>query len=101
MNALQTGQGIYDNNFKKSQYKFGTQASGLFALHFKYNRLKVTTNSLFIKATENQIQDQVGYTRSQVQNPNELIRLNQYDESNYLLIKFNLNIKLQKMENIL
>jgi len=94
--TFQTGQGIYDNNFKKSQYKFGTQASGLFALHFKSDRLKVTTNSLFIKATENQIQDQVGYTRSQVQNPNELIRLNQYDESNYFANQIQSEYKLTK-----
>lgn len=97
--TFQTGQGIYDNNFKKSQYKFGTQASGLFALHFKSDRLKVTTNSLFIKATENQIQDQVGYTRSQVQNPNELIRLNQYDESNYFANQIQSEYKLTKTGN--
>lgn len=97
--TFQTGQGIYDNNFKKSQYKFGTQASGLFALHFKSDRLKVTTNSLFIKATENQIQDQVGYTRSQVQNPNELIRLNQYDESNYFANQIQSEYKLTKAGN--
>jgi outer membrane receptor protein involved in Fe transport len=91
-----TGLGIYDNNLKRSQYKFGTQGSFLFSLNFKSDRLKVTTNSLFIKATENQIQDQIGYTRNNVQNPNEIIRLNQYDESNYFANQIQAEYKLTK-----
>jgi len=78
-----TGLGVYDNNLSKKQYKFSTQASALFSLNFSSDRLKITTNALFIKATDNQIQDQIGYTRNAVQNPNEIIRLNQYEESNY------------------
>lgn len=94
--TFQTGQGIYDNNFITSKYKFGTQASALFSLNFKSDRLKITTNSLYIKATENVIQDQFGYTRSQVQNPNEIIRLNQYDESNYFANQIQSEYKLSK-----
>ena len=94
--TFQTGQGIYDNNFKTAQYKFGTQASALFSLNFKSDRLKVTTNSLFIKATESQIQDQLGYTRNNVQNPNEIIRLNQYDESNYFTNQIQSEYKISK-----
>lgn len=94
--TFQTGQGVYDNNFKKSQYKFGTQASALFSLNFKSDRLKITTNSLFIKATENQIQDQLGYTRNSTQNPNEIIRLNQYDESNYFANQIQSEYKITK-----
>ena len=94
--TFQSGNGIYDNNFKKSQYKFGTQASALFSLNFKSDRLKITTNSLFLKATENQIQDQLGYTRNNVQNPNEIIRLNQYDESNYFTNQIQSEYKLSK-----
>lgn len=94
--TFQSGNGIYDNNFKKSQYKFGTQASALFSLNFKSDRLKITTNSLFLKATENQIQDQLGYTRNNVQNPNEIIRLNQYDESNYFANQILSEYKLTK-----
>lgn len=94
--TFQTGQGIYDNNFKRTQYKFGTQASALFSLSFKSDRLKIVTNSLFLKATENQIQDQLGYTRNNVQNPNEIIRLNQYDESNYFANQIQSEYKLSK-----
>lgn len=94
--TFQSGNGIYDNNFKRSQYKFGTQASALFSLNFKSDRLKITTNSLFIKATESQIQDQLGYTRNNVQNPNEIIRLNQYDESNYFANQIQSEYKITK-----
>lgn len=94
--TFQTGQGIYDNNFTTSQYKFGTQASALFSLNFKSDRLKITTNSLFIKATQSEIQDQFGYTRNNVQNPNEIIRLNQYDESNYFANQIQSEYKITK-----
>lgn len=92
---FQNGQGIYQNDLRKSQYKFGTQASALFSLNFKSDRLKITTNSLFIKATENLIQDQRGFTGGLVQN-NELIRLNQYDESNYFANQIQSEYKLTK-----
>ncbi|WP_333809434.1 TonB-dependent receptor [Flavobacterium sp.] len=92
---FQNGQGIYQNDLRKSQYKFGTQASALFSLNFKSDRLKITTNSLFIKATENLIQDQRGFTGGLVQN-NELIRLNQYDESNYFANQIQSEYKLSK-----
>ncbi len=94
--TFQVGGSVYDNNFKTSQFKFGTQGSALFSLNFKSDRLKVTTNSLFIKATENQIQDQFGYTRNNTQNPNEIIRLNQYDESNYFSNQIQSEYKLEK-----
>lgn len=94
--TFQVGGSVYDNNFRTSQFKFGTQGSALFSLNFKSDRLKVTTNSLFIKATENQIQDQIGYTRNNTQNPNEIIRLNQYDESNYFANQIQSEYKLEK-----
>lgn len=94
--TFQSGNGIYDNNFRTSKYSFETQASALFSLNFKSDRLKITTNSLFIKATENTIQDQFGYTRNNVQNPNEIIRLNQYDESNYFANQVQSEYKITK-----
>jgi hypothetical protein len=80
----QGNQGIYDNDLKRSQYKFQTQSSTLLGLQYKTDRLKLVTNALFLRSTENMIQDQVGYTRTNVQNPNEIIRLNQYEQSDYL-----------------
>lgn len=80
----------------KKQYKFQTQASALLGLHYKTDRLKLYSNSLYLKSTENLIQDQIGYTRTAVQNPNEFIRLNQYEQSDYFANQFFGNYKLTK-----
>ncbi len=81
---FQQGNGIYDNDLSRSQYKFQTTNSTLLGVNYKTSRLKLNYNTLFIKSTENLIQDQIGYTRNNVQNSNEIIRLNQYEQSNYL-----------------
>ncbi|GGA79753.1 TonB-dependent receptor [Flavobacterium palustre] len=93
------GQGEYDNNLNRSQYKFLTQASALLGLEYKTERLKLSTTSLFLKSTENQIQDQVGYTRNAKDNPNEIIRLNQYDESNFFTNQLKSEYKLTEDGN--
>lgn len=78
------GSGVYDNNLRRSQYRFQTTTSSLLGLQYKTDRAKVSFNTLYIKSTDNMIQDQVGYTGNRVQNSNEFIRLNQYEESGYL-----------------
>ncbi len=93
------GQGQYDNNLQRSQYKFLTQASALLGLQYRSDRFKLTTTSLYLKSTENQIQDQVGYTRNAVDNPNEIIRLNQYDESNFFTNQLESEYKITENEN--
>src|SRR5574343_49600 len=59
------GQGIYDNNLTKEQFKFQTQASALLGLQYKADRIKLFYNSLYLKSTENLIKDQIGYTRTE------------------------------------
>jgi outer membrane receptor protein involved in Fe transport len=93
------GQGQYDNNLQRSQYKFLTQASALLGLQYRTDRFKLTTTSLYLKSTENQIQDQIGYTRNAVDNPNEIIRLNQYDESNFFTNQLESEYKITENEN--
>lgn len=78
------GQGIYDNNLERTQYRFQTINSSLLGLSYRTQRAKLYFNTLFIRSTDNMIQDQIGYTRNNVQNPNEIIRLNQYEQSDYL-----------------
>ncbi len=90
------GQGIYDNNLNRKQFKFQTQASALLGVQYKADRVKLYFNSLYLKSTENLIQDQLGYTRTAVQNPNEFIRLNQYEQSDYFTNQFFGNYKLSK-----
>lgn len=88
------GQGIYDNNLVKKSYRFKTQASLLAGLNYKTDRIKLFYNTFYLKSTENLIQDQVGYTRTAVDNPNEFIRLNQYEQSNYYANQFFGNYKI-------
>lgn len=77
------GQGNYDNDLYNTQYSYQTTVSGLAGLKYKTNRLNVNLNSILIKATESKIQDQLGYTNSLANQTNNLIRLNQYEESKY------------------
>nr|WP_315166139.1 outer membrane beta-barrel protein [uncultured Flavobacterium sp.] len=77
------GQGNYDNNLYNTQYSYQTTVSGLAGLKYKTNRLNLNVNSILIKATESKIQDQLGYTNSLANQTNNLIRLNQYEESKY------------------
>ncbi|MFV8365298.1 outer membrane beta-barrel protein [Flavobacterium sp. XS1P27] len=77
------GQGNYDNNLYNTQYSYQTTFSGLAGLKYKTNRFNLNFNTFLIKATESKIQDQLGYTNSLANQTNNLIRLNQYEESNY------------------
>jgi outer membrane receptor protein involved in Fe transport len=77
------GQGNYDNNLYNTQYSYQTTFSGLAGLKYKTNRLNLNFNTLFIQATESKIQDQLGYTNSLANVTNNLIRLNQFEESKY------------------
>lgn len=77
------GQGNYDNNLYTTQYSYQTTLSGLLGLKYKTKRFNVDLNSMLIKATESKIQDQVGYTNSLANQTNNLIRMNQYEESLY------------------
>lgn len=77
------GQGNYDNNLYNTQYSYQTTFSGLAGLKYKTDRFNLSFNTFLIKATESKIQDQLGYTNSLANQTNNLIRLNQYEESNY------------------
>ncbi|MFV8441075.1 outer membrane beta-barrel protein [Flavobacterium sp. LB2P44] len=77
------GQGNYDNNLYNTQYSYQTTLSGLAGMKYKTNRLNLNFNTFLIKATESKIQDQLGYTNSLANQTNNLIRMNQYEESNY------------------
>lgn len=77
------GQGNYDNNLYNTQYLYQTSFSGLLGLTYKTGRLAINLNSFLLKATESNIQDQLGYTNSLANQTNNLIRLNQFEQSNY------------------
>nr|WP_314866747.1 carboxypeptidase-like regulatory domain-containing protein [uncultured Flavobacterium sp.] len=89
-------QGNYDNNLFNKQYKYITNSSALFSLNFKSDRLNLTSNTFYLKSTENMIQDQLGYTNSATVNSNGFIRMNQLTQSDFLNTQLFGNYKLSK-----
>lgn len=87
-------QGNYDNDLYNTQYKFITNTSALVALTYKNSRLSLTSNTIYLKTTENMVQDQVGYTNSATVNTNGFIRMNQLLETNFLNTQLLANYKL-------
>lgn len=93
-----TAQGNYDNNLKFQQYKFSTNNSALIALNYKSNRLNVTSNTFYLKTTENTIQDQTGSTNGTTVNTNAFIRINEQQITDYLNTQLFGTLKLSKDE---
>ncbi|WP_462223686.1 TonB-dependent receptor [Flavobacterium sp.] len=77
------GQGNYDKNMVFSQYNYQTSSSALVGLKYKADRFNVAYNTFYLRSTESKIQDQLGYTNSLVNNPNQIIRVNQFEQSDY------------------
>ncbi|RZJ29324.1 MAG: TonB-dependent receptor, partial [Flavobacterium sp.] len=73
---------IYITDFKKKTFSYKTSTTSLIGLNYSTERLKLTSNTLFIKTTDNTIEDQFGNTSPG--QGNRLIRTNQLDRSDYL-----------------
>lgn len=92
------GAGDYDNNLQKESYSYQTNASALAAINYKTNRFDIGLNSFYLRSTDSEIQDQLGYTNNQSSNPNILIRTNQFDQSDYINSQLFGNVKLTSDE---
>lgn len=77
------GQGNYDNNLFTTSYDLKTTVSGLASVKYKTNRFGIGFNSFLLRATSSRIDDQFGYTNSQANKPNMIIRMNQFEETQY------------------
>ncbi|MBY0487341.1 MAG: TonB-dependent receptor [Flavobacteriaceae bacterium] len=75
---------FYNNNFQSSEYRYKTNTSALIGLNYKSDRFELSSNTFYLRNTENSIKDQFGVQGNQVNNPNYLIRTNQLDQSDYL-----------------
>ncbi|TBX70660.1 TonB-dependent receptor [Flavobacterium silvisoli] len=83
--TLQAGNSIeYSNNFRKTTYDYKTNISSIIGLNYSTDRLNLSSTLLYLKSTDSQIQDQLGYQNNQKDVTNYLIRTNQLDESDYL-----------------
>ncbi len=77
------GQGNYDNNLANSSYEYKNTISTLGNIKYKTDRFDISLNSFLLRATSSKIEDQFGYTNSQTTRPNLIIRLNQFEETQY------------------
>ncbi|MCC9061975.1 TonB-dependent receptor [Flavobacterium piscisymbiosum] len=93
-----TAQGNYDNDLTTTQYKFITNSSALLGLTYKTKRLSLTSNTIYLKSTENLIQDQLGYTNSNAAQTNGFIRMNQLQESTFFNTQLFGNYKITEDE---
>ena len=83
--TLQAGNPIeFSNNFQKTTYSYKTNISSILGLNFSNERLNLSSTLLYLKSTDSQIIDQLGYQNNQQDVTNYLIRTNQLDESDYL-----------------
>ena len=88
------GQGNYDNNLENKRYKFSTNTTALVALNFKSNRWAISSNTFYLKSTENIIQDQVGSTNGTTINNNAFFRLNQLEKTSLVNTQLQTSYKL-------
>lgn len=83
--TLQAGNSIeFSNNFQRTTYSYKTNISAILGLNYSTDRLNLSSNILYLKSTDSQIQDQLGYQNNQTDVRNYLIRTNQLDESNFV-----------------
>ncbi len=90
-------QGNFENNLNNSQFKYITNTSALVTLNFKTTRLELTSNTFYLKSTENMIQNQEGFTGGAPTNKT-IIRLNQLEKTDYLNTQLQANYKLTSNE---
>ena len=90
------GQGNYDNNLENKKYKFSTNTTALLALGFKTNRFNLTSNTFYLKSTENTIQDQLGSTNGTTINNNAFIRMNQLEKTSMVNTQLLANYKISE-----
>lgn len=76
-------QGNYENNLYTNSYDYKNTISGLGSIKFKSNRFSVGVNSFLLRATSSKIEDQYGVLNNQQNQPNRIIRLNQFEETQY------------------
>lgn len=93
------GQGNYDKNFELSTFNYQTSSSALVALKYKTARWSLASNTFYLRSTESKIEDQFGYNNSLTNNNTMLIRLNQFEESNYFNNQLTGDYKISKDGN--
>jgi outer membrane receptor protein involved in Fe transport len=77
------GLGEYNKNVAFQQYKYLTNTASLIGIKYKSDRFQIGANSMYLRTTENLIEDQKGVFNNQTGTPNRFIRINQFEQSDY------------------
>lgn len=80
---FEAGDGAYTKNVYNSEYKYQTASSALVGLKYKASRGSIGLTSFYLRSTESLINDQLGVIGYASNNPNRLLRINQFEQSDY------------------
>lgn len=80
---FEAGDGAYTKNVYNSEYKYQTASSALVGLKYKASRGSIGLTSFYLRSTESLINDQLGVLNYATNNPNRLLRINQFEQSDY------------------
>lgn len=75
---------VYQQDFVTTVNSYETSFTGLVGLNYSYKKLKLSLNTIYIKTSDNLIQDQYGIANTSTTNSSTLIRTNQLDNTMYL-----------------
>jgi outer membrane receptor protein involved in Fe transport len=94
--------GDFNNNTFKTESHYKTSVASLLSLYYKAKRFNFTSNTFYLRSTDNLIQDQVGAFENNLDNKNVIVRTNQLDQSNYIDSQLlgEYNIKEDKSQTI-
>jgi outer membrane receptor protein involved in Fe transport len=94
--------GDFNNNSIKTESHYKTSVASLLSLAYKASRFNLTSNTFYLRSTDNLIQDQVGAFENNLDNKNVIIRTNQFEQSDYLNSQLlgELNVKEDKSQTL-
>lgn len=94
--------GDFNNNTLKTESHYKTSVASLLSFYYKAKRFNFTSNTFYLRSTDNLIQDQVGAFENNLDNRNVIVRTNQLDQSNYIDSQLlgEYNIKEDKSQTI-
>ncbi len=94
--------GNFNTNTIKTVSHYKTSLATLLSFNYKAKRFALTSNTFYLRSTDNLIEDQVGAFDNNLDNKNVIVRTNQLEQSDYLNSQLlgELNIKEDKSQTI-
>jgi outer membrane receptor protein involved in Fe transport len=92
--------GNFNTNTTKTSSHYKTSLATLLSFNYKAKRFALTSNTFYLRSTDNLIEDQVGAFDNNLDNKNVIVRTNQLEQSDYLNSQLlgDLNLKEDKSQ---